>query len=166
MLVIGDNPRAARHIAAQADIGEVHAQVLPEDKAALAGKLQAGGHKVAMGGGTDVATESADIILIRDDLTLVLAARDVSRRCYRRVRQNVALAFTFNGVGIPLAATGLVYPVWAMAAMAASVTAIFVNSLGGRPSLLFAAIGSVGRQAQTGAQPGTAAGTTPGGARA
>jgi len=58
--------------------------------------------------------------------------------------QNVGVAFTFNGIGIPLAATGLVHPVWAMAAMAASVTAIFINSIGGRPSLLFAAIGSVG----------------------
>ena len=51
----------------------------------------------------------------------------------------------FNGVGSPLATTGLVYPVWAMVAMALSVTAIFVNSIGGRPSLLFQAIGSVGR---------------------
>jgi Cu+-exporting ATPase len=186
MLVTGDNPRAARHIAAQLGIGDVHAQMLPEDKAALAGKLQAAGATVAMvgdgindapalmradvgiamGGGTDIATESADVILVRDDLGLVLAARDISRRSYRRVRQNVALAFTFNGIGIPLAATGLVYPVWAMAAMAASVTAIFVNSLGGRPSLLFAAIGSVGRPAQPGPQPGTAAGAIPGGARA
>ena len=51
----------------------------------------------------------------------------------------------FNGIGIPAAATGLVYPVWAMIAMAVSVTTIFVNSLGGKPSLLFDAIGSVGR---------------------
>ena len=72
---------------------------------------------------------------------------------------------TFNGIGIPLAATGLVYPVWAMAA---SVTAIFVNSLGGRPGLLFAAIGSVGRPARPGPPPATAtaASTIPGGARA
>ena len=54
------------------------------------------------------------------------------------------LAFTFNGIGIPLAATGLVYPVWAMAAMAASVTSLFINSIGGRPRLLLEAIGSVG----------------------
>jgi P-type E1-E2 ATPase len=165
VLVTGDNPPAARHIAAQAGIDQVHAQVLPEGKAELAGRLQAAGHKVAMvgdgindapalmradvgiamGSGTDIATESADIIIIRDDLNLLLTARDISRRSYRRVKQNVALAFTFNGIGIPLATTGLVYPVWAMAAMAASVTAIFINSLGGRPSLLFAAIASVGR---------------------
>jgi len=174
VLVTGDNPRAARHIAAQLGIGEVHAEVLPDGKAELAGRLQADGHKVAMvgdgindapalmradvgialGSGTDIATESADIIIVRDDLTLLLAARDISRRSHRRVKQNVALAFTFNGIGIPLAATGLVYPVWAMAAMAASVTSLFINSLGGRPSLLFQAIGSVGRTKAAGTPAG------------
>ena len=72
-------------------------------------------------------------------------AREISSRSYRKMRQNVALAFLFNGIGIPLAATGLVYPVWAMAAMAASVTTIFFNSLWGRPGLFFQAILSVGR---------------------
>jgi len=57
----------------------------------------------------------------------------------------VTLAFLFNGVGIPIAATGLVYPVWAMVAMAVSVTAIFFNSLWGRPQLFFDAVLSVGR---------------------
>ncbi len=57
----------------------------------------------------------------------------------------MGLAFLFNGIGIPLATTGLVYPVWAMVAMALSVTTIFVNSIGGRPRLLVEAIGSVGR---------------------
>jgi cation transport ATPase len=104
---------------------------------------------VAMGGGTDIAVESADVIIVRDDLCAVLTARRLSRSAYRRTRQNVALAFLFNGVGIPLATTGLVYPVWAMVAMAASVTSIFINSIGGRPSLLFAAIGSVGRPHHT-----------------
>ena len=76
--------------------------------------------------------------------------------------QNVGVAFTFNGMGIPLAATGLVHPVWAMAA---SVTAIFINSIGGRPSLLFAAIGSVGRTTQPdqpAADPHTTDPSTPG----
>ncbi len=165
VLVTGDNPRAAAHIARQVGIDEVHAEALPDGKAGLAGRIQATGARVAMvgdgindapalmradvgvalGSGTDIATESADIIIVRDDLRLVLTAREISRRAYRRVRQNVALAFTFNGIGIPLAATGLLYPVWAMVAMAASVTAIFVNSIGGRPRLLFEAIGSVGR---------------------
>ncbi len=59
----------------------------------------------------------------------------------------MTLAFLFNGIGIPLAATGLVYPVWAMVAMAVSVSAIFINSLWGRPELFFNAILSVGRKA-------------------
>ena len=61
--------------------------------------------------------------------------------------QNVTLAFLFNGIGIPVVATGLVNPVWAMAAMAVSVTAIFLNSLWGRPRLFFDAILSVGQPA-------------------
>ena len=141
------------------------AGVLPDAKADIVRRLQAGGARVghggrrindapaltqadvgvAMGGGTDIAVESADVIVVGDDMSAVLSARQISRSSYRRTRQNVALAFTFSGVGIPLAATGLVYPVWAMIAMALSVTTIFVNSLGGRPSLLFQAIGSVGR---------------------
>jgi cation transport ATPase len=99
-----------------------------------------------MGGGTDIAVESADVIIVRDDLRSIITAREISRSSYRRTRQNVGLAFLFNGIGIPLAATGLVYPVWAMIAMALSVTTIFINSIGGRPSLLFEAIGSVGRR--------------------
>ncbi len=75
-------------------------------------------------------------------LHLLLTARDIS---YRKVKENVALAFLFTGVGVPAAATGLVEPVWAMIAMAASVTTILASSLGARPSLLFEAIGSVGR---------------------
>jgi len=166
VLVTGDNPRAAAIIAAQLGIDDVRAGVLPEDKAAIVREFQTGGARVAMvgdgindapalmqadvgvamGGGTDIAVESADVIIVRDDLGAVLAARDLSRSAYRRTRHNVALAFTFNGIGIPLATTGLVHPVWAMIAMAASVTAIFANSIGARPSLLFDAIGSVARR--------------------
>ncbi|HWC11561.1 MAG TPA: cation-translocating P-type ATPase [Acidimicrobiales bacterium] len=165
VLVTGDNERAARAVAQRGGIDEVHAGVLPDGKADIARRLQGDGTRVAMvgdgindapalmqadvgvamGGGTDIAVESADVIILRDDLSAVLVAHHISRSSYRRVRQNVALAFLFNGVGIPAAATGLVYPVWAMIAMAVSVTTIFVNSLGGRPSLLLAAIGSVGR---------------------
>ncbi|MGW0734766.1 heavy metal translocating P-type ATPase [Streptomyces sp. NPDC002851] len=166
VLVTGDNPRTAAHIARQLGITEFRAEVLPDGKAELVRELQARGAKVAMvgdgindapalmqadvgialGSGADIATESADIIVLRGgDVSLVLAARRISRGSYRRVKQNVALAFTFNGIGIPLATTGLVHPVWAMVAMAASVTTIFINSIGGRPSLLFQAIASVGR---------------------
>jgi Cu+-exporting ATPase len=166
VLVTGDNARAAAHVAGELGIDDVRAGVLPEGKADIVREFQSGGRRVAMvgdgindapalmqadvgiamGAGTDIAVESADVILVRDDLHAVLTARDISRSSYRRTRQNVGVAFLFNGVGIPLATTGLVYPVWAMVAMAASVSLIFVNSLGGRPTLLFDAISSVGRQ--------------------
>ncbi len=165
VLVTGDNERAARHVAGQLGIDDVRAGVLPEGKADIVRELQGDGTRVAMvgdgindapalmqadvgiamGGGTDIAVESADVIIVREDLSAIITAREISRSSYRRTRQNVALAFLFNGIGIPLAATGLLYPVWAMIAMALSVTTIFVNSIGGRPSLLSDAIGSVGR---------------------
>ncbi|MBA2530107.1 MAG: cation-translocating P-type ATPase [Euzebyales bacterium] len=165
VLVTGDNELAARRVAAELGITDVRARVLPEHKAEIVRDLQRHGRVamvgdgindapalmqadvgIAMGGGTDIAIESADIIIVRNDVGAVLTARDISRSSYRTTRQNVALAFLFNGLGIPAATTGLVYPVWAMVAMAASVTTIFVNSLGGRPSLLFDAITSVGRR--------------------
>ncbi|GAA2882116.1 cation-translocating P-type ATPase [Streptomyces mexicanus] len=169
VLLTGDNQRAAAHIADQVGISEVHAEVHPDHKAAIVRDLQADGRRVAMvgdgindapalmqadvgiaiGTGTDIAMESADIILVRDHLHLLLTAHRISRTSYRKVKQNVTLAFAFNGIGIPAAATGLVYPVWAMIAMAASVTAIFANSIGARPTLLFQAIASVGRQPGT-----------------
>ena len=74
---------------------------------------------------------SADIIILNNRLEALLDAREVSRWSYRKMVQNVCLAVMFNGIGVPLAATGLVYPIWAMAAMALSVTAIFFNSLWG-----------------------------------
>jgi heavy metal translocating P-type ATPase len=166
VLLTGDNQRAARHVADQLGIDDIRAGVLPEGKADIVRDLQRDGSRVimvgdgindapalmqadvgiAMGGGTDIAVESADVIIVRDDLRSIITAREISRSSYRRTRQNVGLAFLFNGIGIPLAATGLVYPVWAMIAMALSVTTIFINSIGGRPSLLFEAIGSVGRR--------------------
>ena len=166
VLVTGDNKRAARWIAREAGIDEVYAAVLPGRKAEIARGFQQQGAKVvmvgdgindapalmqadvgiAMGSGTDIAIESADIIMLGQDLSLILLAREISRRSYRKMLQNVALAFGFNGIGIPVAATGLVYPVWAMAAMAISVTAIFLNSLWGRPGLFIDAVLSVGRK--------------------
>ena len=164
VLVTGDNRRAAAHVAAQLGIDEVHAAVLPGQKADIVRELQRRGRVamvgdgindapalmqadvgVAMGAGTDIAIESADIIITGNRLTSIVIAREISRRSYRKTKQNVALAFAFNGIGIPVATTGLVYPVWAMVAMALSVTTIFVNSLWGRPSLFFDAVLSVGR---------------------
>ena len=165
VLMTGDNAGAAALVAARVGIEIVHAGVLPGAKAAIVRALQRNASVamvgdgindapalmqanvgVAIGGGTDIAMESADIIIMSGRLTSVLVARDISARSYRKTRQNVALAFTFNGIGIPLAATGLLYPVWAMAAMAISVTAIFANSLWGHPALLFDAVRSVGRR--------------------
>jgi len=164
VLLTGDNERAARRIAKEVGIDEVHAGVLPERKVEIIRGLQKGARVamvgdgindapslmqadvgIAMGGGTDIAIESADIIILSNRLEALPIAREISRRSYRKMLQNVTLAFLFNGIGIPAAATGLVYPVWAMAAMAVSVTAIFFNSLWGRPSLFIDAILSVGR---------------------
>lgn len=168
VLVTGDNERAARRVAEDLGIDEVHAGVLPGAKAEIVRELQKIGKLamvgdgindapalmqadvgIAMGSGTDIAIESADVIILGKSLHLLLKAREISRYSYRKMVQNVALAFCFNGIGIPLAATGLVHPVWAMVAMAVSVTAIFFNSLWGRPSLFINAILSVGRAQAT-----------------
>jgi heavy metal translocating P-type ATPase len=164
VLLTGDNDRAARRVAREVGIDEVYAGVRPGGKADIVRQLQSSGRVamvgdgindapalmqadigVAMGSGTDIAIESADIIILGNRLESTVLAREISRRSYRKMLQNVVLAFMFNGIGIPIAATGLIYPVWAMTAMAVSVTAIFFNSLWGRPSLFFDAILSVGR---------------------
>ncbi len=165
VLVTGDNQRAAELVAARLGIDQVHAGVLPEQKAAIVRRYQQQHGRVAfvgdgindapalmqadvgiaMGAGTDIAIESADIIMVGNRLASILTARQISRRAYRTTLQNVVLAFLFNGIGIPAAATGLVQPVWAMVAMAASVTTIFLNSLWGRLALFVDAMRSVGR---------------------
>ncbi|MCA9542134.1 MAG: HAD-IC family P-type ATPase, partial [Myxococcales bacterium] len=164
VLVTGDNERAAQRIAEEVGITELRAGLLPGEKAELLRDLQRQGKVamvgdgindapalmqadvgIAMGGGTDIAIDAADVVILNNRLDAVVTAREVSRWSYRKLLQNVALAFLFNGVGIPLAATGLLYPVWAMAAMAVSVTSIFFNSLWGRPRLFFDAVVSVGR---------------------
>ncbi len=164
-LITGDNERAALHFAKAAGIEEVHARVLPAEKAALICKLQQQGARVAMVGdgindapalmqadvgiafcsGADISTESADVIILNKRLHAVLDAYTISCRSYRKMVSNVWLAFLFNGIGIPLAATGLVYPIWGMLAMAASVTSIFINSLWGRGIYFFEAVKGVGQ---------------------
>ncbi len=166
-LITGDNEQAARYFARAVGIEEVHARVLPAEKAAMIRKLQEGGRVamvgdgindapalmqaevgIAFGSGADIAIESADVIILNQRLRGVLDAYEISRYSYRKMVQNVCLAFTFNGLGIPAAATGLIYPIWGMVAMAASVTSIFINSLWGRGAYFFEAIKGVGHQPQ------------------
>lgn len=163
-LVTGDNQLAAHHFAEAAGIQDVHARVLPADKATLVRKFQENARVamvgdgindapalmqadvgIAFGGGADIAIESADVIVLNQRLSAVLDAFTVSRYSYRKIVQNVTLAFLFNGLGIPAAATGLVNPVWGMVAMAASVTTIFINSLWGRGNYFFEAVRTVGQ---------------------
>jgi heavy metal translocating P-type ATPase len=166
-LITGDNEQAALHFARAAGIEEVHARVLPAEKAAMIRKLQERDRVamvgdgindapalmqadvgIAFGSGADIAIESADVIILNKRVGAVLDAYEISRRSYRKIVQNVSLAFLFNGLGIPAAATGLVYPIWGMVAMAASVTTIFINSLWGRGNYFFDAIKTVGHPAQ------------------
>ncbi|MBK5228135.1 MAG: cation-translocating P-type ATPase [Actinobacteria bacterium] len=164
VLVTGDNARAAERVTSTLGIAEVRTGVLPDGKAEIVRELQKKGRVamvgdgindapalmqadvgIAMGAGTDIAIESSDIIILGNKLSSLLVALDISSRSYRKTRQNVILAFLFNGIGVPLATTGLVYPVWAMIAMIASVSAVFANSLWGRLSLLTEAVRSVGK---------------------
>jgi len=152
-LVTGDNRGSAETVARQLGIDLVHSQVLPEDKAAIMGRLKAGvqaqGGRVAMVGdgindapalaaadvgiamstGTDVAMHAAGITLMRGDPALVAGAVDISRRTYAKIRQNLFWAFVYNVVGIPLAALGLLSPVIAGAAMALSSASVVMNAL-------------------------------------
>ncbi|MEE9583699.1 MAG: metal-transporting ATPase, partial [Dehalococcoidales bacterium] len=152
VMVTGDNWRTARSIASQVGIDEVLAEVLPDQKAEQVRQLQKQGYRVAMvgdgindapalmqadvgiaiGAGTDIAIESADVILVGDRLGGVVDAYHIGKSSFRKTVQNVSLAFAFNGIGVPAAVTGLVHPVWAMIAMAASVTIVLLNSFGGR----------------------------------
>ncbi|MFZ1061058.1 MAG: HAD-IC family P-type ATPase, partial [Candidatus Rokuibacteriota bacterium] len=152
VMITGDNERTARAVAEQVGIREVLAQVLPQDKAARVRELQRQGKRVAMigdgindapalmqadvgiaiGAGSDIAIESADVVLVGEHLTAAVDAYHIARRTYGKTVQNLSLAFSFNGIGVPLATTGLVMPVWAMIAMAASVTTVLLNSFWGR----------------------------------
>ena len=152
VLVTGDNRRTGEAVARAVGIGEVHAQILPQEKAGLVRGLQRRGARVAMvgdgindapaltqahvgiaiGAGTDIAIESADVVLVGKRLAAVPEAIEVGGMSYRKTVQNLWLAFFFNGVGVPVAAAALLHPTWAMAAMAASVSAVLANSFGGR----------------------------------
>ena len=158
-LISGDNAGSAQAVARALAIDDVHANVLPQDKAALITQLKSQGRVamvgdgvndapalaaadvgIAMGGsfdattgaasgGTDVAMQAAGITLLRGDLGLVAQALDISRRTHAKIRQNLFWAFAYNVVGIPLAAFGLLNPVIAGAAMAASSVCVIANAL-------------------------------------
>ena len=156
VMVTGDNRVTAEAVASTLGIDDVVAEVLPADKRRIVAERQQAGEVVAMAGdgindapalaeaavgiamgtGTDVAIESAGITLVRGDLRSIVQARRLSRATMRNIRQNLFLAFVYNGVGVPVAA-GVLYPVlgllvspmWASAAMTLSSLSVILNAL-------------------------------------
>jgi Cu+-exporting ATPase len=156
VMLTGDNRLTAQAIAAELGIEKFEAEVLPQDKSEAIKKLQAEGHVVAMAGdgvndapalaqadvgiamgtGTDVAMESADITLVKGDLSALLRARKLSRAAMSNIRQNLFFAFVYNLLGVPIAA-GLLYPftglllqpVFAAVAMSFSSVSVIANAL-------------------------------------
>ena len=146
-MLTGDSARTANAIAGAAGIEEVMARVLPGEKGEVIRRLQADGTRVAMvgdgindapalmqadvgiaiGAGADVSIESADIVLVRDRLAAVVDGYHIGRSSYRKTAQNLALTFSFNGIGVPLAATGSAHPGWAMIATILSISAVLPN---------------------------------------
>jgi Cu+-exporting ATPase len=155
-MITGDNQITANAVAGKLEIDQVHAEILPEQKAELIKKLQAEGHIVAMAGdgindapalaqahvgiamgtGTDVAIESAGITVVKGDLRGIVRARRLSRATMRNIRQNLFFAFFYNTAGVPIAA-GVLFPFFgillspmiAAAAMSFSSVSVITNSL-------------------------------------
>ncbi len=149
VMLTGDNAATAKAIADSGGVSNYRAQVLPGDKAAAVAEFKSAGHVVGMvgdgvndapalaaadvsfaiGAGSDVAIEAADIALMRNDLLSVVDAISLSRATLRKIRQNLFFAFIYNVLGIPLAAVGMLNPVIAGAAMAMSSVSVVTNSL-------------------------------------
>jgi Cu+-exporting ATPase len=149
VMLTGDNAATAKAIAESAGVRQYRAQVLPGEKAAAVAAFKTAGHVVGMvgdgvndapalaaadvsfaiGAGSDVAIEAADIALMRNDLASVVDAISLSRATLSKIRQNLFFAFIYNVLGIPLAAAGMLNPVIAGAAMALSSVSVVSNSL-------------------------------------
>ena len=149
VMITGDHERTARAVAKQVGIDEVMADVLPADKARAveelrakfgptamvgdgindAGALATADVGIAMGSGADIAIESADIALVRDDLSGVVDALLLSHATFRKIRQNLFWAVGYNALAVPLAVLGLLHPLIAEAAMALSSVNVVANSL-------------------------------------
>ena len=147
-MVTGDNYRTAVAMAKKAGIKNIKSQVLPQDKAKIVNEISKSGVTamagdgindapalasadigIALGTGTDIAAETADIILTRSDLISVLTAVELSCQTMRKIKQNLFWALFYNVVGIPLAAMGFLNPIIAGAAMAFSSVSVVTNSL-------------------------------------
>ncbi len=149
VMLTGDTPAVAQAVANTLGIQTWHAQLLPQDKTRLIQNLQQKGHVVgmvgdgindapalaqadisfALGAGTDIARKTADMTLIRNDLRGIPEAISLSRATLKTIRQNLFFAFIYNIIGIPLAALGLLNPVIAALAMAASSVSVITNAL-------------------------------------
>lgn len=149
VMATGDHQRVAESVAEQLGISDVQAQLLPEDKRAFVREMQLSGRKVAfvgdgindapslmqadvgiaIGTGTDIAIDAADVVITGEKLVSILQSQELAATSYKMTIRNVFLALAFNGIGILAAVTGLLHPIWAMLAMALSLSTVLIHTL-------------------------------------